>query len=123
MVADEFGGVAGLVTLKQLIEEIVGRVGEEGMKAEEEYRAIDEHTFQVDAGMHVDEANEKLGLNIPDGDYETVAGFILEHLGRIPQEGDLLHHDGLRLVVTQMRGVKIETVTVTRTAHQGREES
>ena len=93
------------------------------MKAEEEYRAIDEHTFQVDAGMHVDEANEKLGLNIPDGDYETVAGFILEHLGRIPQEGDLLHHDGLRLVVTQMRGVKIETVTVTRTAHQGREES
>ena len=67
MVADEFGGVAGLATLKQMVEEIVGRVGEEGGEAEQELQAIDAHTYQVDGGMRVDEVNEQLAINIPEG--------------------------------------------------------
>lgn len=111
---DEFGGIAGLVTLKQLTEEIVGPVGEEGAQAELEYETIDENTFHVDGGMQIEEANEELGLGLPDGDYETVAGFILETLGHIPEEGEQLRHDSLRMAVTQMNGMRIEKVMVTK---------
>ncbi len=114
MTVDEFGGISGLVTLKQLVEEIVGPVGEEGMEPELEYEAIDENTFHIDGGMQIEEANEELGLDLPTGDYETVAGFIYEVLGHIPTQGEQLRHDSLRLVVTEMRGLKIEKVMVTR---------
>ncbi|MFH1560258.1 MAG: hemolysin family protein [Chloroflexota bacterium] len=114
LAVDEFGGIAGLVTLKQLIEEIVGPVGEEGMQPEVEYETIDENTVQIDGGMQIEEANEELGLDLPKGDYETVAGFILEVLGHIPTQGEHFHHNDLRLVVTQVRGMKIEKVMVTR---------
>ncbi len=111
---DEYGGIAGLVTLRQLIEEIVGPVGEEGMQPDVEYEAIDENTYHIDGGMQIDEANEELDLDLPTGDYNTVAGFILEALGRIPAEGDHFHHDSLRLEVTHVRGMRIEKVMVTR---------
>ena len=114
MIVDEFGGIAGLVTLTQLMEEVVGPVGEEGMEPEMEYETIDENTYHIDGGMQIDEANEELDLSLPTGDYETVAGFILEALGHIPTEGEHLHHDGLRLVVTHVRGMRIEKVMVTR---------
>ncbi len=111
---DEYGGIAGLVTLKQLIEEIVGPVGEEGRQPDVEYEAIDENTYHIDGGMQIDEANDELDLDLPTGDYNTVAGFILEALGRIPAEGDHFHHDSLRLEVTHVRGMRIEKVMVTR---------
>ncbi len=114
MAVDEFGGIAGLVTLRQLIEEIVGPVGEEGMEPEMEYEAIDANTYHIDGGMQIEEANEELALGLPEGDYETVAGFILEALGHIPTEGEHLRHDGLSLVVTHVRGMRVEKVMVTR---------
>ena len=113
MVVDEFGGISGLVTLKELIEVIVGRVGEEGSGIEKEYATIDQNTFQVEGGMRIHEANQELGLDLPEGDYETIAGFILESLGRIPQEGDHLRYQGLTMEVLEMKGRKIEKVTVT----------
>lgn len=111
---DEFGGVAGLVTLKSLLEEISGRVGEEGASPEEEYEAIAEDTFQVDGGMSADEAVEKLGINLPEGDFETVAGFVLMTLGRIPAQGEQFGYGDLRVEVTKMRGPKIETIKLTK---------
>ena len=116
MVADEYGGLAGLVSLKQMMEEIVGRVGEEGVEEEEEFQAIDANTYQVDAGMNVDEANDHLELKIPEGTYETIAGFLLTRLGHIPREGERIYHSGFLLEVTQMKGVKIEQLKVTRVA-------
>ena len=113
IVIDEYGGTAGLVTLKRQVEEVVGRSGEEGALREEEVQAIDEVTFKVDGGIRIDEANERLGLNIPAGDYETLAGFILSVLGHIPEEGEHLAHNGFQLVVSEMAGVRIEAVTVT----------
>lgn len=109
---DEFGGVAGLLSITQLVEEIVGPLGEE--HPEPDYEAIDEKTFQIEGGMRIDEANEKLGLGLPEGDYETVAGFVMSTLGRVPQEGEHLRLNGFKLVVTQMDGVKIQKVLVTR---------
>ena len=109
---NEHGGVAGLVTLKQLLEVIVGPVGEEGEPVEEEFVAIGEGRFDVSAGMSILEANEKLGMNLPEGDYQTLAGFILEHLSHIPQEGEAFRYGNMRIEVKEMWGVKIQRVEV-----------
>lgn len=114
MVVDEFGGIAGLVTIEQLLEEIVGEFGDELSRTTKCFETIDENTFQIDGAMRVDDANEEMDLGLPEGEYETVAGFILSLLGHIPKEGEQLKYDGLRLVVTEMKGVKIEKVLVTR---------
>ena len=106
------GGVAGLVTLKSLLEVIVGPVGEEGKPAEKEYAAMGPGWFNLSGGMSVQEANENLNLDLPDGDYQTVAGFVLKHLGRIPEEGDTLQYNGLRLEVKEMHRFKIERIEV-----------
>jgi putative hemolysin len=111
---DEFGGIAGLVSLKSLLEEVVGRVGEEGISPEEEYEALGEDRFQVDGGMSIDEANEELDVRLPAGDYETVAGFVLEFLGHIPKDGEQFDYRDLSVEVTEMKDLKIETVVLTR---------
>ena len=119
IVIDEFGGTAGIVSLTQLVEEIVGPVGNEMVLTEKEYEVIDEHTFQIDGSMRVDEANEEMKLNLPEGDYETVAGFVLHLLGRIPTQGEHVKYRGLKILITRMHGVKIEEILVTREIHPG----
>ena len=115
MAVDEFGGLAGLVTLKRLSEEVVGPVGEEGFGPEEEYEPIDENTFQVEGGMGIDEVNEEMGMGLPEGNFETIAGFALDVLGHIPAEGEQFEYGNLKLEITQMRDLKIETIKVTKT--------
>ena len=109
---NEHGGVAGLVTLKQLLEVIVGSVGEEGEPVEEEFVAVGEGQFDVSAAMPILEANENLGINLPEGNYQTLAGFVLERLGHIPQEGESFRYGEMRLEVKEMRAVKIHRVEV-----------
>jgi putative hemolysin len=113
VIVDEFGGTAGIVSLSRLMEEIVGPVGDELAEAEKEYEPIDENTFQVDGGMRIEEANEELGVNLPEGEYETVAGFVLHLLGHIPRNGEQVRYKGLKMV-TKMRGHKIEEILLTR---------
>ena len=115
---DEFGSPAGLVSLKQLIEEVVGPVGEEGFGPEEEYEALGRDIFQVEGGMSIEEANEELGLDIPEGESETIAGFVLETLGHIPVEGQQFDYRDLKIEVTQMKHLKIETIKVTKVRGQ-----
>jgi putative hemolysin len=114
VVVDEFGGTAGVVSLTQLVEEVVGPVGDELAQGEKEFEVIDEHTYQVDAGMRIEEINEEMNLRLPEGDYETIAGFILSLLGRIPKQGENLRYHGLKMVITRMRGPKIEEILITR---------
>ncbi len=114
VVVDEYGGTAGIVSLSRLVEEIVGPVGDELSAAEKEYEAINEYTFQIDGGMRIEEANEEMDLELPEGDYETVAGFALHLLGYIPKQGEQLRYKGLKLVITKMRGVKIEEILLTK---------
>jgi putative hemolysin len=114
VVVDEFGGTAGIVSLSGLMEEIVGPVGDELAEIDKEYETINEYTFQIDGGMRVDKANEEMELKIPTGDYETVAGFVLHLLGRIPKQGEQLKYKGLKLVITKMRGMKIEEILLTK---------
>ena len=114
IVIDEFGGTAGIVTLTRLVEEIVGPVGDELSAAEKEYEVIDEYTFQIDGSMRIEEANEEMELELPEGDYETVAGFVLSLLGHIPELNEQLRYKDLKLVVTEMRGLKIENIQLTK---------
>jgi len=114
IVVDEFGGIAGMVTLRQLTEEIVGDIRHELSEEDRDFVVTGDNAFQLDGGFHVEEANEELGLGLPAGDYETVAGFILSRLGRIPIPGEQLKYRNLKFVITEMRGVKIEKVMVTR---------
>jgi len=114
IVVDEYGGTAGIVTTELLLEEIVGELGDELRPGEREFEAVDERTVQVDGGMSIHDANEELEMGLPEGEYETVAGFVLSQLGHIPHEGEQLSYNSLRLVVARMHGRKIERVLVTR---------
>jgi len=114
IVVDEFGGISGMVTLGQLTEEIVGDIHDELTDQEKDFIVTGDSTFQLDGGFRIEEANEELELNLPSGDYETVAGFILGHLGRIPKQGEHFKYQNLKFVITEMRGMKIEKVIVTK---------
>ncbi len=116
VIIDEFGGVAGLVTLKRLLEVVVGPVGEEGESPEDEYKAIDEYTFHVEGGMDIEEVNQEIGIELPDGEYETLAGFVLDILGHIPGEGDEFEFDDLKFEILEMQDLKIEEIRVTKSA-------
>lgn len=114
VVIDEFGVTSGIVTMGQLVGEIVGEMGDELVKADKDFEVIDDRTIQIDGGMHVEEANQELGLELPTGDYDTVAGFLLSLLGHIPREGEQLRYGNLKLAVTQMRELRIEKILVTK---------
>lgn len=114
IVVDEYGGVAGLVTLTHVLEQIVGRTSDEGRRSEQGFVRVDENTFVLDGGMTVPEANDALGLSLPDGDYKTVAGFILDQLQRVPAQGDRVRYGGLRLQITEMDGNRVAKVSVRR---------
>jgi CBS domain containing-hemolysin-like protein len=115
IVVDEFGGTAGMVTGDQLVEEIVGRVADDFADEDDSIETIDEKTAEIDAQLRIDEANEELGIHLPENDnYETVAGLMLYHLKRIPKEGESFKIDNVKLTVIRMMGPKIERIQVTR---------
>ncbi|HID63977.1 MAG TPA: HlyC/CorC family transporter [Anaerolineae bacterium] len=120
IVIDEYGGTAGLVTLEEMVEEIVGRLSDELAVKPFLVETIDERTVEIDAQLRVDEVNEELDLHLPEGeDYETVAGFILYLLRYIPREGEQLRYGNLRITVTKMKGPKIERVQIRREGGNG----
>ena len=114
LVVDEYGGVEGMVTLGLLTEEVVGDIKDELGNEDEDFVITAANTYQLDGGYRVEDANEELELGLPAGDYETVAGFVLSYLGRIPRQGEQLKYGDLKLVVAEMRGIKIEKVVVTK---------
>ena len=115
VVVDEYGGTAGIVSLSRLVEEIVGEVGDELAGVEKDYEIINEYTFHIDGSMRIDEINTEMGLDLPEGeDYETVAGFILSLLGHIPRRNEQLRYRDMKVVITEMRGLKIEKILLTR---------
>jgi putative hemolysin len=117
VLVDEYGGLAGIVSMNQLIEEIVGPVGDELGESEKEFETVNESTYAIDGGMQLVDANEEMGLGLPEGEYETVAGFVFHLLGRIPKQGDQMRYKGLRIVISEMRGMKIEKIMVIKEKH------
>ncbi len=114
VVIDEFGGTAGVVTINQLIEEIVGPVGDELLPQTSDFQIIDAHTYEVDGNMRIEDVNTEMKLGLPEGDYETVAGFIYSRLGRVPKENEQIKYKNLKIVIKRMANVKIERILITQ---------
>lgn len=112
IVIDEFGGTAGLVTIEDLVEEIVGSIGDEGT-TQPLLRRLADHAYEVDAQVSVDEVNEKLNLHLPESDrYDTVAGLILQELRHIPTVGQELTIHDYRLSILDLDGPRIAKVRI-----------
>lgn len=114
IVLDEYGGTAGLVTIEDILEELVGEIVDEYEPEEPEpLRRIDEHTVDVDARMRIDDINDELNVELPeDEDYETIGGFVLSSLGRIPAVGETCQHDNVRIQVTASEPRRINRLRV-----------
>jgi CBS domain containing-hemolysin-like protein len=107
IVLDEFGGTAGLATLEDLLEEIVGEVSDPFDVIAPEFQTLPDGSTLVEGRIMIEEVNEKLGLELDDPDYDTIAGYVLGRLGRIPQAGDGVEGDGVRIRVQEMDGMRI----------------
>jgi CBS domain containing-hemolysin-like protein len=112
ILVDEYGGTAGLVTLEDLLEELVGDIVDE---FDVEERGVEEHTdgsVVVSARYTVDDADDLLGADLPQGPWDTVGGLMLDLVGRVPAEGDSVEVDGFRLTALEVRGRRIERVRI-----------
>jgi magnesium and cobalt exporter, CNNM family len=111
IVVDEYGGTAGIVTLEDLVEELIGDIRDE-YDTEEDIRRLQGGQVEVDGLLNLDEFAEQTGVTLPEGPYETVAGYVLSALGRLPAVGDTVEVDGHRLTVTEMDARRIARVRV-----------
>jgi CBS domain containing-hemolysin-like protein len=116
IVVDEYGGTAGLVTLEDLIEELVGEIVDEYDVEEPTVERFDDGSVVVTARMAVDDADQLLDARLPQGTWDTVGGLLLDLAGRVPKEGEAVEVDGFRLVALQVKGRRIGRVRIERTA-------
>ena len=113
IVVDEYGALAGICTLEDLIEEIVGEIEDEFDVPEQTIVQVDDDTWRLDGRFPIDEFNERFGTELPEEDFHTVAGFVFGQLGRAPEPGDDVAYDGLRFDVLEVDGNRIEQIAVT----------
>jgi CBS domain containing-hemolysin-like protein len=112
VVVDEYGDVAGICTLEDLLEEIVGEIEDEFDITEEQIEEVDEDTYRIDGMFPIDEFNARFGTDLPSEDFHTLAGFVFGQLGRAPQPGDDVAYNGIRFDVLDVDGNRIDRVVV-----------
>jgi len=109
---DEYGGTAGLITLEDILEELVGDIQDEFDSEEALLKRIDDDMVLCNAKIHVDELNEALGLALPEGDVDTLGGFIYEEMGRVPRAGEAMTHGHLVFKIQSVAGQRIDKVMI-----------
>lgn len=114
VVLDEYGGTAGIVTIEDILEELVGEIADEYEKTPPaSIKVINEDTIEVDAKYYIDDLNSEFELNLPEEeDYETVGGFVFSHLGYIPKTGDNFEFDHLRLTISSAEARKVKRIRI-----------
>ncbi len=120
---DEYGGTAGIVTIEDVLEEIVGEIFDEYDTASVPIRKIDEETFLINGVVSIDEVNQVLSIAIPENEVESIGGFILEQMGRIPKEGEKITFDGVDFTVFKTDGVRIMKVRAKKPSAEKREKA
>ena len=118
IVVDEYGSVAGLVTIEDLVEEIVGDIQDEYDREEKLYEQVTQFEYVFDAKINLDEFNELMDTDLENEDYETLGGFLLGQLDKIPVPGDTITFKNLTFTVLTTRGLRITKVRVERTGTQ-----
>jgi CBS domain containing-hemolysin-like protein len=116
LVIDEHGGTAGIVTLEDLLEELVGEIRDEYDVSELGVERLGDARYLAPGSLRIDEAADHLGVELPEGEYETIAGFLMDRLGRIPKRRDSVDHDGWRLRVRTMYRRRVVQVLIERSA-------
>ncbi len=114
IVVDEYGSVAGLVTIEDLVEEIVGDIQDEYDREENLYEQVTQHEYIFDAKINLDEFNELMNTNLQNADYDTLGGFLLSQLDKIPVPGDTITYENMSFTVLTTRGLRITKVKVER---------
>jgi len=115
MIVDEFGGIVGLVTIQDVIAEIIGDTGEPGSKDELMIESLDEHTYLVQAQLNLEDLNELLDLNLPvRNEYQTLGGFLLYQLQKIPAIGTTFNYENLEFTVVSSEGPRLHHVKIHR---------
>ena len=112
IVVDEYGSMQGIVTLEDLLEEIVGEIEDEYDLPDESMERLDERRIRVDGTFPIDDFNEQFQVAMPDDDYHTLAGFVFGQLGRAPEPGDECDWNGLRFKVIEVEGTRIEKLEI-----------
>lgn len=112
IVVDEYGGTAGLITLEDVLEELVGEISDEYDIERPRVARLEDGQLQVDAGLSIDEVNELTGLELPQGDWDTVGGLLYNLLGHVPEEGEAANCDGHRLVAQKVEGRRIAQILI-----------
>jgi CBS domain containing-hemolysin-like protein len=113
IVIDEYGAMEGIVTLEDLLEEIVGEIEDEFDLPDESVEQVDDHTIRIDGTFPIDDFNEQFHTDLPVEDYHTMAGFVFGLLGRAPEPGDAVSHDGMSFKVVEIEGSRIDRLEVT----------
>jgi putative hemolysin len=121
LVGDEYGGIDGLVTMEDLIEEIVGDIRDEKEKVLKEIEEIAGNRYIVDGKADIGTVNEKLGLHLPEEEFETVGGFVLGLFGRLPAEGDEIRHDGVLFTVLRLRKNRLNRIRILKLNRENHE--
>jgi putative hemolysin len=117
IVVDEYGGTAGIVTLEDLVEELIGDIRDEYDVEQDQTRRLRGGEVEVDGLLNLHEFAEQTGIDLPEGPYETAAGFVLAGLGEVPKVGDSVEADGHRITVTEMDGRRIARLRIAPAAH------
>jgi CBS domain containing-hemolysin-like protein len=114
VVLDEYGGTAGLVTIEDILEELVGEIADEYEEAPpQSIKRISENTIEVDARIHIDELNSEFETELPeDEDYDTLGGFVFSHLGYIPKTGESFEWSNLKFYIASAETRKINRIRV-----------
>jgi CBS domain containing-hemolysin-like protein len=120
VVADEYGGVAGIVTLEDVVEELVGEIEDEFDLANAPIIETSDGGWSFDGGVRIEEVATRLGVDLPTGEYETIAGFLIEALGRIPHEDEAVDIDDWRLIAVEVDGLRVVRIAAMRTGDAGR---
>ncbi len=110
LVVNEYGGTAGLVTAEDLVEKLVGEIEDEFDVTPTQIRKVDTNTYSISGRIKLDQFIQELGVKLPEGSYDTLAGFVLNYLGHIPRKDEAFEYEGIKFIITRATRRKVERI-------------